>query len=190
MTTKKIKALWLVLVLLTLVGCASTPVHYISSDVDFSFIQSVAVVPFQNLSADRYAAQRMESVFWGELLSYEGLDVVDPGEVLKVWNELRLGADAVLTPSQVMALGEKLGVDAVFTGSIEEYGLERLGSNKTYSVTAVFGMSETTSGSVIWNTQVQTDGSSMWKTLFGGQPKSLYAVSRDAVRQALDTLLD
>lgn len=175
---------------LALHGCGSAPVHYVNTDVDFSFIRKAAVVPFQNLSADRYGAQRMESVFLAELLTYEGLQISDPGEVLKAWNDLRFGADVVLSPQQAMALGERLGVDAVFTGAVEEYGLDRLGSNQTYSVTAVFGLTETVTGTVIWNAQVHRDGSSLWKTLFGGQPASLYEVSRKSVRQALDTLLD
>lgn len=179
----------LAMALLAIAGCASTPAYYISPNVDFSFIQRAAVVPFQNLSADRFASQRMESVFLSELLNYEGIEILDPGEVLKVWNELRFGADAVLSPEQAMLLGEKLGVDALFTGSVEEYGLERLGNDKTYNVTAVFSMVETVTGSVIWNAQVHTDGSSLRKKLFGGQPKSLYEVSRNAVRKSLDTLL-
>jgi len=190
MSIKTTMALWLSLAMLTLAGCASAPVHYVSTDVDFSFIRSAAVVPFQNLSSDRFAAQRMESVFLSELLSYDGLDIIDPGEVLKAWSDLRFRANAVLSADQVMALGERLGVDAIFTGSVEEYGLERLGGNKTYTITAVFGLAETTSGSVIWSAQVNTDGSSLWQKLFGGQPTSLYKVSRDAIRQALDTLLD
>ena len=189
MSLRTAMTICLAMALLAIAGCASTPAYYISPNVDFSFIQRAAVVPFQNLSADRFASQRMESVFLSELLNYEGIEILDPGEVLKVWNELRFGADAVLSPEQAMLLGEKLGVDALFTGSVEEYGLERLGNDKTYNVTAVFSMVETVTGSVIWNAQVHTDGSSLRKKLFGGQPKSLYEVSRNAVRKSLDTLL-
>jgi hypothetical protein len=189
MSNKMTLAAALVVALSILAGCAAAPIHYVNPDVDFGFVRRVAVVPFQNLSADRYASQRTESVFQAELLSYEGIEVLDPGEVLGVWNELRFGADVVLTPQQIVTLGERLGVDALFTGSVEEYGLERLGNNQAYTVTAVFGLAETTTGAVIWSSQVHADGSSLWKKLFGGQPKSLYAVSRSAVRDALDTLL-
>lgn len=189
MPNKTIAALLLGLALLAAAGCGSAPVSYVSDDVDFSFIRTAAVAPFSNLSADRFAAERLESVFLAELLTYQGLRVVDTGEVHQAWNELRLGGEATLTQEQIIALGQRLGVDAVFTGTVEEYGLERLGGDRTYSVTAVFGMLETVTGTRIWNAQVQTDGSSFWKSLFGGQPTSLYDVSRKAVRQALDTLL-
>lgn len=177
------------LALALLPGCGSAPVSYISDEVDFSFIRTVAVAPFSNLSADRYAAERLESVFLAELLTYEGLRVVDTGEVRAAWNELRLGDPDELTPQQLQSLGERLGADAVFTGEVQEYGLERLGGNGTYTVTAVFGLLETVTGSRIWNAQVQADGTSFWRSLFGGRPASLYDVSRQAVRQGLDTLL-
>jgi len=177
------------LLLAVLGGCGSGPVSYVSDEVDFGFIRTVAVAPFSNLSADRFAAERLESVFLAELLTYDGLRVVDTGEVRKAWNDLRLGDPDELTPEQLKAVGERLGVDAVFTGAVQEYGLERLGGNGTYSVTVVFGMLETVTGSRIWNAQVQTDGSSFWRSLFGGQPASQYDVSRKAVRQGLDTLL-
>ena len=183
-------ALWLVLVALLASGCGSGPVHHVRSDVDFSFIRTAAVVPFRNLSSDRAGDLRMYSVFMAELLQYEGLQIVDPGEVLKAYGELRLAPDRDLSPEQIVGLGERLGVDAVFFGSVEEFGLERLGGNQNYMVTAVFGMAETHTGAVIWNVQVHTDGSSFWQKLFGGQPTSLYDVSRQAVREALDTLLD
>lgn len=189
MSRTKIATALLTTALLAMAGCASAPVSYVSPDVDFGFIRRVAVTPFVNMSSDRYASQRMESVFLAELLTYRGLDVVDPGEMLQAWNDMRLGADVVLTPEQAVGLGERLGVDAVFTGAIEEYGLERLGGDKTYNVTAVFGLVETVTGSQIWSAQVHADGASLWKNLFGGQPVSLYEVSRRAVRRSLDTLL-
>lgn len=191
MTKRKttVAILTLALAWLAVAGCGSAPVSYVSDEVDFSFIRTVAVAPFSNLSADRFAAERLESVYLAELLTYDGLRVVDTGEVRQAWNDLRLGAPDELTPDQIKALGERLGVDAVFTGTVQEYGLERLGGSGTYSVTAVFGLLETVTGSRIWNAQVQTDGSSFWKSIFGGQPASLYEVSREAVRQALDTLL-
>jgi hypothetical protein len=55
-------------------------------------------------------------------------------------------------------------------------------------VTASFSMAETETGNLIWRSQVHVGGSSLWRTLFGGNPVSLYEVSRAAVRKALGTL--
>lgn len=186
----KTKYLSTILLALVIGGCASGPIHHVRSDVDFSFIRRVAVVPFQNLSADRFATQRMNTVFVSELQQYGGLEVVDPGETMQAYLSQRLTPDLPLTPTQVVALGQALEVDAIFTGTVEDYGLERLGGNQTYAVTAAFGLAETQSGASIWTAQIRTDGSSFWQKLFGGQPTSLYEVSRRAVRGALGTLLD
>ena len=190
MTHSRIGKRWaLALLVVVLGGCASQPAHFIRSDVDFSFIHRVAILPFQNLSTDRFAAQRLESVFLSELLRYDGLEVVDPGETLAACSELHLSAEATLSPEQIMAVGKRLGVDAVFTGSVQEYGAERLGGSRDYSVTAVFNLSETASGQMIWNAESQADGSSLWRKLFGGGTANLYDVSRKAVSRALETLL-
>ena len=188
--SKKTLIVWWVVLLSLVAGCGSGPVYHVRSDVDFSFIRRVAVVPFQNLSADRFASQRMGSVFVTELLQFEGLQIIDPGEVLQAYSALRLTPDMPMTPEQVVAMGERLGADAVFTGTIEDYGLVRLGSSQTYAVTAVFGMAETQSGAAIWTAQVRKDSNSFWQKIVGGQPTSLYEVSRRSVREALGTLLD
>ena len=189
MSNHNLSCWWIVLLTLTIAGCGSGPVYHVRSDVDFSFIRSVAVVPFQNLSAERFATQRMSSVFISELLQFDELMVLDPGEVLEAYSSMRLSPDVPLTSDQIVALGQRLGVDALVTGTVEDYGLERLGGNQTYAVTAVFGMSETQTGGQIWTAQIRHDGSSFWQKLFGGQPTSLYEVSRKAVREALGTLL-
>ena len=50
-------------------------------------------------------------------------------------------------------------------------------------------MTETQTGEEIWRAQVNETGSSVWTRLFGGSTASLYTVSNEVVRTALDTLL-
>jgi hypothetical protein len=114
---------------------------------------------------------------------------VDPGETVAAMNSLGLDDGSKLTPEQAIALGEALSVDALFFGIVEEYGLSRTDRKRGNEVVAVFGMTETESGTVIWRSQVQASGTSTWNRVFGGGSKSLYDVSRDAVRKALRTLL-
>ena len=174
--------------LATLAGCAGSTAHYVHPDVDFGYIRRTAVLPFQNLSTDRFATLRLQSVFLGELLTHEGLEVVEPGETLQAYGTLRLNPDAVLTPEQIIAIGQALEVDAVFLGSVQEYGIER--SGRSHAVTAAFSLAETTTGATVWSAQARADGSSFWRALFGGDGASLYDVSREVVRKALETLFE
>ncbi|MBA4377950.1 MAG: hypothetical protein C0395_04760 [Gemmatimonas sp.] len=171
-----------------LAGCAPGTTHFLRTDVDLSFVRRCAVVPFHNLSADRFAAARLQPVFLAELLQTEALQVVDPGATQAACNRLGLGPDTTLTPEQIVALGEALDVQTIFTGTVEEYGQRRSGGDQVYALTATFSMSETETGTMVWNAQVSRDGSSFWRKLFGGDSASQFDVSRRAVHEALESL--
>lgn len=174
--------------LAALAGCAPRTAHFVHPDVDLGFIRRCAVVPFQNLSSDRFAAARLQPVFLAELLQTEALSIVDPGATLAAYDRLGLGPDTPLTPEQVIALGEALEAQAIFTGTVEDYGQRRSGGDQTNAITATFSMLETETGTMVWNAQVARDGSSFWRKLFGGDSASQHDVSRRAVHDALESL--
>lgn len=170
-------------------GCGSSGVSYVNPNVDFGFMQRAAVLPYQNLSSDQLADERMQSIFLMEILKADVLEIIDPRETISAMNSLGLSAESALTSQQAVALGEKLGVDALFFGIVEEYGYSRGDRRRGPEITAVFGMQETETGSVVWRSQVHATGSSFWKKLFGGGAADLYTVSRETVRKALRTLI-
>ena len=182
--------LWLALILLTLAaaGCSSGTSSFVRDDVDYSFVRRVAVVPFRNLSQDLHAGTRLYSVFMTQLLERDAVEVVAMGEVLGAMNRLRLVADEELTQEQIVALGKELGAQALFFGTVDEYGLERVSNQRIYMVTATFRMAETETGSMVWQAQVHQDGDSLARKLFGGGSASQHAVSKEAVDDALGTL--
>ena len=173
---------------LLVLGCAGGGASFIHPNVNFGNIRKCALLPFQNLTSDSFADDRMQSVFLTELLNHPSLALVDPEETVSAMRELRLPAGSALSPEQVVALGKALKVDAVFGGSVEEYGLPTHMRQQAYTVTAVFNLAETETGSVIWRSQVHVDGSSWWRKLIGSESVSLYDVSRQAVRTALGSL--
>lgn len=169
-------------------GCGPGASQFIRDDVDFSFIRRVAIYPFYNLSQDVFGAQRVQSVFMTELLERNEVEVIDRGELLAAVTEFKLHPDAILSPEQVQALGKRLGADAIFFGTVEEYGAERGGSTPTQVVTATYQLCESQAGRVVWSSQVRTDGASLSRKLFGGGSASSFAVARENVRAALGTL--
>lgn len=171
-------------------GCASSRKSgFVHPNVDFGFIRRVAILPFQNLSGDEFADERMQSIFMMEILQEGGLEVAGTGEVLAAMRELRFTPGVDLSPTQIVAIGQRLGVDAVFFGAVEEYGMNRSNRDRGIEVTALFGLAETETGTTIWQSQVHVNGLSTWKRLFGGSSASLHQVSLKSVREALGTLL-
>jgi hypothetical protein len=170
-------------------GCASSGQGYVNPDVNFGYMKRAAVLPFENLTRDDLAAERLHSVFLMELLDKDVLKLADAGETYAAMRALGLKGGSRLTPEQAVALGQKLEVDALFFGVVEEYGLSQVDRKRGPEVTAVFGLIETETGSVVWRAQANASGSSVLKKVFGGSASSLYDVSRDVVRKALRTLL-
>jgi hypothetical protein len=115
--------------------------------------------------------------------------MVDPEETVSAMNAQHVTPGVAPTPEQIVSLGKTLSVDAVFMGSVEEYGLQSQSRQQIYGVTAVFSMAETETGNLIWRSQVHVAGSSIWKRIFGGESASLYDISKTAVRRALADLL-
>jgi len=188
MKKRQVTLLGLMLALIMLASCAPQATSYVRDDVDFSYVRRVAVFPFQNLSQDVHASQRLQSIFVAEILAQDALVILEQGETLHAMAKLRLSPAAQLSKEQIIALGQALSVDAIFFGTIEEYGVERISDGRTYSVTASFNLVETETGLMVWNSQTRADGTSFWRRLFGGGSASLYDVSRDAIQQALETL--
>jgi len=170
-------------------GCSSSGSGYVNPNVDFGHIRRVAVLPFENLTPDDLADERMHSVFLMELLEEDVLEVADPGETVAAMRSLGLPVGSALSPDQAVKLGAELRVEALIAGTIEEYGLSRVDRSRGPEVTAVFAMIETETGSMIWRSQVYANGASTLKKLFGGGASGMYEVSREAVRKALGTLL-
>jgi hypothetical protein len=172
-----------------LAGCASSGDSYVNPDVDFSYMQRAAVLPFENRSADDLADERIHSLFLMELLKADVLKIADVGETALVMQSMGFNAGSTLTPEQAVALGKRLDVDALFFGVVEEYGVSRVDRNRGSEVTAVFGMTETETGTLVWRAQAHATGSSTWKRMVGGTSSGLYEVSKEAIRKALSTLL-
>ena len=181
-------ALLLLLGVIALAGCSSNASSFVRDDVDFSYIRRVAVFPFFNRGSDLQGGARVYSIFQTELLEQVALRVVDRGETMAAIQTLHLDPTTDLSTEQIMSLGRELEVDAIFFGTVEEYGIERTGSSRVYYVTFSFSLAETETGALVWKSQVHNDGTSFWRKIFGGGSASLHAVSRSAVQDALGTL--
>lgn len=178
----------LLLMLTPLMACSPRATSYVHPNVDFSYIHRVAIFPFQNLSQDLHAAARIQSIFMAGILEQGGITLVDQGEVLHTLQKMKISPSAVLSAEDIKALGKALAVEGIFFGTVEEYGMERIGNDHVYNVTAAFSMAETETGSLIWNAQVSNNGTSFRRRLFGGGTASLYDVSSSAVKAAQRTL--
>jgi len=176
-------------VLAILVGCKSDDVFF-EENMDFGSLRSVAVLPFQNLTGVDEAGERVRDVFMGRLLATGALYVLPPGEVARGISKIpRIPSDGP-SSDQIKQLSTILGVEAIVTGVVREYGTVRSGSTSANVVSVGVQMIEVASGQVIWSASSTKGGVTVLDRLIGGGGDPMDDVTVKAVDDLLDKLFD
>ena len=177
--------------MLTVAGCGSSTLRYVNPDANFSYIKKIAVLPLNNFSDDRYAGEKVRGVLTVDLLSRHAFELVEQGQVTKILASVlgsagyREGRAVELDSETLKLLGEKLGVQAVIMGSVDEYRGSRGGAAVSLSMRLV----DTGSGIVLWQTKSTVLGDHYLRRMFGIGIVDSTKLTRVAVKRALDTLL-
>lgn len=175
--------------LISFPGCITTDVYF-EPDMDFASLRAIAVMPFQNLTREEDAAERVRDAFSGMLLATEAVYVLPAGEVARAI--ARTGALPSGGPSaeQIKKLSGILEVDAVITGVLREYGEVRSGSTSANVASLSLQMIEATTGRVVWSAASTKGGITLWDRLFGGGGEPMNKVTEKVVDDLLDKLFD
>ena len=189
MQARRTALVGLVMAAVSLAACGGTKTRYIHPNADLGAIKKVAVLPFENLSQDQTASERVQSLFLVELLSKNAFEVVEPGQVKKVLQGARIQSTASLGPGDFKALGEELVVDGFFLGTVVDFGAVESGSS-TLQVTIQLRLVEAASGATVWSASESSGGSSFWRRMFGVEGKSLSEVASELLRRELGSLVD
>jgi TolB-like protein len=181
-------SLTLSLALATACGPSLTRATYRDPNMDFGAIQTVAVMPFRNLSRDNLAADRVRDVFINRLLSTDALYVQPVGEVARAVGRLDIQTPTAPAPEEIVKLAGTLKVQAIITGVVQEYGEVRSGSSSAGLITLSAQMQEAQTGRTVWTASSTKGGISVWDRLFGGGGRPMYDVTRDAINDLIRKL--
>jgi TolB-like protein len=181
--------------LLCLAGCAGTmkPTEFTNPDFDFSYVERVAVLPFENLTNDRQAGYRATRLTVTELLASGALDVVEPGEVQAAQLKIQGGQPGRFGPpstEQIISLGQALRVQAIILGSVTQSENLRSGAVQIPVVTLDAHMVETETGATVWAATHTAKGGSTGAKVLGTGGEPISKTTRRCVRGLLETLID
>jgi len=157
--------------------------------MDFGAIQTVAVMPFTNLARDQVSAERVRDVFINRLLSTQAVYVLPVGEVARGAALTEVQTPQAPTPEEIVKLGSLLGVDAVITGVVREYGEVRSGTSAANIISMSIQIVETGTGRVVWSASSTKGKISFWNRLIGGGGQPMNKVTEQAIDALLDKLL-
>lgn len=176
--------------LLLVAACATEGHKYHDLKMDFGSVQTVAVLPFNNLSRDNLAGERVREVFSGMLLATNAIYVLPSGEVTRAIARAGLASATAPTKQEVVKLAEALEVDAVITGVVREYGEVRSGVSVSSVVSVSAQMQEATTGAVVWSASTTKGGITLLERLIGGGGEPMNIMTEHAVSELLDRLFE
>ncbi len=187
---KKHMLAWILLTMFIVSGCGGkgTPAFYINQDIDFSFIKRVAVLPLDNLTNEKFAADAIRQVVISELLASGLVDVACPGDAIAAIENLRLKQSQSPSAEQIKAIGKALKVQAVILGAVNKFGEIREGNISAPEVAITMMMADTGSGSIIWSVTKTRGGAGFWARHFGARSETMSETMLKVVREALQTL--
>jgi TolB-like protein len=188
-------ALLLPLALLPVAGCGGgmKVTRFSNPNFDFSFVERVAVIPFDNQTNDRQSGLRATRLTITELLASGAIDVVEPGEVAAALTRITgLQAGRAVSPSteQIVSLGQALGVQALIMGTVTQSENLRSGSVPIPVVTLDLRMVETETGATVWAATHSEKGGSLSAKVLGTGGEPLAETTRKCVQEALATLVE
>ncbi|MBI5826354.1 MAG: hypothetical protein HZB22_01280 [Deltaproteobacteria bacterium] len=175
-------------------GCGGGTVKYINPSANLSYIKKIAILPFNNFSEDKYAGEKVRSALTIDLMSRHVFDVMEQGEVSKVLGMIfreegfEEGRAVQMDKEMVKMVGEKLGVQAVILGSVNDFSSSRGGSSNNV-VSISVRMIDTSSGIILWQANTTEVGNSTFRKMLGVDQVEMSILTRDAVRRAVSTLL-
>ncbi|MDF1578666.1 MAG: hypothetical protein P1P81_09530 [Desulfobulbales bacterium] len=186
---QRIALVVLILSSLMLVGCSGkfTSDVFVREDVDFEAITRLAVLPFQNNTADKFAHQRIRNVAITQLLASGMADVVDRGIVDSVLYEEVIDPTLPIDLINLKRLGQRLNVQAFLMGSVDMVAGK--GSGSAYPQLALtLRLVETQSAAILWQSSGHWTSESLTGKIFGIAPTDSYHVNIELLNKMMRTL--
>ena len=180
----------LLFIFVAMVACTSSGVseNYHDPEMDFSALRTIAVMPFENLTPDKQAGQRVRDTFMTSLMATGVVYVIPAGEINR--GILRLQIKNPITPSgeEIAKLASLIRADAVITGVVREFGLVRSGQASAGVISISMLLVESQSRKVVWTASTTKGGISTWDRLFGGGGRPMNEVTEQAVNDIINKL--
>ena len=174
----------LTLALFFIAGCA-TPSREVSPPTASS---KVAILPFYNISGYRDAGKIVANVFVTEMFKSGRFLVEEPGNIAHFMMQERIDTLGEIEIERLKILGKRLGVDAVMTGTVEEFDDGRGGISSVPTVSITARMISSNTGQLVWSAQNKKRGDDYIVVLDLGEVRSLTTLTQKVVVEMIGTI--
>lgn len=159
------------LLLISVVGCASGPRLYVNTQADLTYYKKIAVIPFRNLTNERFAGERVTRAFLTELVMTEHYEIVDQNEFAAVLDKIggNPGFEGIYDPVKVKDAATQIQATGILRGSVSEYSIQRDGTTETPVLAFDAELIDVATNNVVWRGSVVRRGRSRIPIFGGGQ---------------------
>jgi TolB-like protein len=165
----------LTLLVLLAVGCGG-PRSFVHPSTDIGFYKRLGVVNFTNLTADRFAGEKMTSSFVTELLLQKKFEVVEPGEFERIVGEVRGSSSEGtkdLGSEQIKLIGDRAGINGLIEGEVKEFQMTRIGAEDFPLISISIRLVDAPSGQVVWMSSYTEKGGPKFPIFSFGETRTL-----------------
>lgn len=176
-------------VLLVFFACAAGPRSYLNPEADMSFYEKIGVVPFINLTSDRFAGEKITSTFVTELLITGKFEVIERGEFDRIVGQVRSSTGGSpsqeLTGEQLAAIGEQAEVHGIIEGVVKEYEMIRVGQGSYPLIAFNVKLVDAPTGRVVWESSYSVKGGPKFPVVGWGETHTLSELAQKACRNVV-----
>lgn len=171
-------------------ACAGGPTHFVHPLADIPFYERVAIIPFETLSSNRLAGEKVSNVFYSEALQVEFANIIEPGQLTAISATLRGSVPAAnpWSSADLAQLGQEAGIQGVFMGIVRDYEMARYGRESFPLVSLEIRLVDTATGQVVWSASHTRRGGPAMPIFGWGAIHTLGELTTDMCRQILQTL--
>src|SRR3990170_5780056 len=148
----------------------------------------VAILPFYNISGYRDAGKIVANVFVTEMFKSGRFRVEEPGNIAHFMIQERIDTVGEIEIERLKILGKRLGVDAVMTGTVEEFDDGRGGISSVPTVSITARMISSNTGQLVWSAQNKKRGDDYIVVLDLGEVRSLTTLTQKVVVEMISTI--
>jgi TolB-like protein len=154
-----------------LAGCAAGPRLYVNTQADLTYYKKIAVLPFRNLTNERFAGERVTRAFLTELVMTEHYEIVDQNEFAAVLDKIggNPGFEGIYDPAKVKEAASQIQATGILRGSVSEYSVQRSGTSETPVVAFDAELIDVATNNVVWRGSVVRRGKNRVPIFGGGQ---------------------
>jgi TolB-like protein len=180
----------MIVLVIALTACGSSKTvsgSYVREEVDFAFMQRIAVLPFENNSKDATAPERARDITITQVLAIGLYDTVEKSLVNNILYEEAIDPEAPIDPLSLKRIGQRLDVQAFLVGTVDLAGTNKVGTAVYPELALTLRLIEANSGMILWQASGSYSGESLGVRLFGMRAASQYQITHNLVRTLLKT---